>query len=136
MCGAGVVWSIASRALGAVLVRSNHLEAGNAEAAAAKKGMAFYALANLTVMAARKKAKRVQFKVLHAANLPSVALLVAVVQTVGMLGDVTVVANVAPALEAFANALGWASLMLPLPKPLNAIWFVGNETSASDMWDF
>ena len=137
ICGAAVLWTVVSKAAGSVLARGEEAKATQIEEEAARKGVvAFFALANVAATAARARARSVQLRILHTTHLPAVALLIAAVQTVGMLGDITVVANAAPALEILTNALGWASLSMPLPTPLHAYWLGGgnNGTGASNVW--
>ena len=121
-CVVAVVLLVATRAFTAVIIRGDVTEADEAEATAAQKHKTHIFMVALSATTARIRARNAQL-LEKSKNSLVLVLAIAAIQTCAAVGDITAVAQAAPALGIFANALDWASLMLPLPEgPLAEHW--------------
>ena len=75
----------------------------------------------LAATAAKVRARQAHRRMTQSGDRPVVALMIAVLQTAAGLGDITAVAEAVPALGKLADALGWTSLMLPLPSKVSQL---------------
>ena len=133
--------AIAAKLAGAIVLRGRIAEATEAEVVAARKmrgmgikrvGSSLVSSFTMMAVAARQRAQAAKKRIARGAENPVFALLIALLQTVAALGDITAVTQAAPAVGLIADALGWTSLLLPLPEPLQEHFFGANSTSAPE----
>ena len=73
--------------------------------------------------AALHRARALERRFAKGRNNPASALLVAALQSVSALGDISAVSRAAPALGVLAEAMQWTELQFPLPVALQQKWF-------------